>query len=357
MNIATQSLLLHNKDTLKFANLLKGDFRANFFNIVNLNNFTEGIEKIRTSLENNGYLPTLNPYDLLDISELSHSENGTHILIHVKSPILSGKPFTLYEYIPLPIRADNSLCILNSAPKFYFNNEKNATKAISIKFVENCKHIDTHIMCNSIVSEMTHDPDKCMRNIIKNGQESGYSYKKMIFQNYFIRLETHSIYCVIVTLIKLRITCDQKEEIHDLLTSREINFSDHCAMHKVTNELKYDLDTFSTSEINTLQKKPNFAIYDKSNDKWSDEVPLTNKYDIKIQTLLNETNHSEETIQLSKNTGYNIKRSNDHGILMRIWSVINSLGTIELWAKILIAIICTLFIVIIAILYVTPKQF
>lgn len=127
-------------------------------------------------------------------------------------------------------------------------------------------------------------------------------------------------------------------------------------MHKVTNELKYNLETFSTSEINTPQNKPNFAVYDHSNDKWLDDVQLRDKYTIMIGALLNETSNSEGNVLLSKNTDYYIKRRNDVNIFKRIWSILNPFSDIDFWTKILISFICTCFFAIIAIIYFKLKQ-
>lgn len=48
LNIATQTLIQHNKDTLKYINIVKGNFRANFFNIIALDTFTDRIGRIDT---------------------------------------------------------------------------------------------------------------------------------------------------------------------------------------------------------------------------------------------------------------------------------------------------------------------
>lgn len=79
IHIATQTLVNHNRNTLKFINIIKGDFRANFFNIVDLRVFMDNITTISQSLGENGYLASSNPFEILNLSELAHSENATHI--------------------------------------------------------------------------------------------------------------------------------------------------------------------------------------------------------------------------------------------------------------------------------------
>lgn len=109
MGIATQSLLFHNKETSKFLTIVKGNFRANFFNIIDLDSFIEKMQNANKSLGRNGYLPSSNPYELLDLSELTYSRNDTHISIHTKMPVVTQPPYVLHEFVPLPIKVDNSL--------------------------------------------------------------------------------------------------------------------------------------------------------------------------------------------------------------------------------------------------------
>lgn len=352
--IARQTLIQHNKDTLKYTNIVKGDFRANFFNIIAFDTFTDRIGKITLALENNGRLPTTNPYELLDVSELSHSQNNTHVVIHVKSPIVSNEPFTLYEYVPLPIKAENALYILDSEAKLFFRDEKNLTRAISTKYVTYCRNVGLNIICNSMTLDLTHLPDECMLDILANEEGSMCAYRKIIYQNYLIRLEANTIYYVIVNPIKLRITCELEQEIFDLSSDQKLSYNDQCQMHKVTDELKYDIETFSTTEINIPQFSPNFSVYDKSNEKWTENVQLVDKYMVKIEALLNSTNSTDESIQLFKNTGYNVKKIN---IFEKIWSAIDPFKDLYLLSKILIAFLCTVVLIFIAITLLKLKNF
>lgn len=81
-------------------------------------------------------------------------------------------------------------------------------------------------------------------------------------------------------------------------------------MHRVTNELHFSNDTFSTTEINSPCYTPNFSVFDLSQNKWSDDIQLINKYSISVKRLLTETGLTEESILLSKKTGYQVKQDN-----------------------------------------------
>lgn len=275
-------------------------------------------------------------------------------MIHVKSPIVSNEPFTLYEYVPLPIKAENALYILDSEAKLFFRDEKNLTRAISTKYVTNCRNVGLNIICNSMTLDLTHLPDECMLDILANEEGSMCAYRKIIYQNYLIRLEANTIYYVIVNPIKLRITCELEQEIFDLSSDQKLSYNDQCQMHKVTNELKYDIETFSTTEINIPQFSPNFSVYDKSNEKWTENVQLVDKYMVKIEALLNSTNSTDESIQLFKNTGYNVKKIN---IFEKIWSAIDPFKDLYLLSKILIAFLCTVVLIFIAITLLKLKNF
>lgn len=120
VDTATHSLIFHNRETTKYINIIRGDLRTNFFNVVDLEIFTEKLKFANQTLGKDGYIPTSNPFDAIDISTISYTNNGTHINVHVKTPILIHKPLTLFEYVPIPIRVDNELYILKSDPKFYY---------------------------------------------------------------------------------------------------------------------------------------------------------------------------------------------------------------------------------------------
>lgn len=272
VNIATQSMIKHNMDTAKFINIIRGDFRSNFFNIVDLDEFMDKMKSANESLGTNGYLPTSNPFDALDVSELTYFINDTHITIHTKLLILIHKPIILSEYIPIPIKLNNELFILNSDAKFYFLDQKNITKAISTQYFADCKSIDNHIICNSLILEMAHNLDDCMHVIIHREQENQCTYRQIDYHNYLIRLEPQVVYCAIVHPIKLRITCGENTKEYDLKSDEKINFSDQCDIYSISNDFRYDGETMSQTEINTPLHKPNFSVYDLTNNTWSHHI-------------------------------------------------------------------------------------
>lgn len=197
--IATQAIANHNRDTAKYINIVRGDFRANFFSIIDLNLFLEKMEAAQNSLGENGHFPTTNPFDLLDLSPITHSENETHITIIVSAPIIARKPYKLYEFVPLPIKVDKTLHVLQTPPQFYFYDKNNNTKAaLTTSFDERCKTLNKHIICNSMVLNDFHDPEECMHEILFRTGRNHCKHFRLHYQNYLIPLEPELIYAFIV---------------------------------------------------------------------------------------------------------------------------------------------------------------
>lgn len=104
--------------------------------------------------------------------------------------------------------------------------------------------------------------------------------------------------------IRLRITCGEHDNTYDLKRSKRIKYSDQCDMHKITNEFRYDGNTFQRKEINIPLYKPNFSVFDSLQEKWTYEVQVTDKYNMQMELLKNETDALVEGIRLTKKTGY-----------------------------------------------------
>lgn len=299
LNIAHTAISNHKTETMKFVSILTGDLRSQFFDLIDSDSLQEEIITINNKLLPKAKLPATNPQDLLDLSKLSSSSNMTHITILVKTPIISNKTYNFFEYIPIPIKTDTTVHILNSNAKYFLQTESNKTKYIPLSSLIKCNTINRRTFCNSIIEEELHDANSCMLSIIANSSNKACDYREISFQNYIMRLSANTIFCFIIKPISIRISCNEKSSIFDLKNNTEINFASHCDLHKISNEFHYDSETFSSVEINYPLIQPNFSVYDTKYEVWSSNISIINRNGIKMLNLNNEIEIIESKITSS----------------------------------------------------------
>lgn len=60
-----------------------------------------------------------------NFAKISTKFNKTHLILKIKLPVLNKKLFELNQFIPIPIREENSLFILSNKPITYYNKSYN----------------------------------------------------------------------------------------------------------------------------------------------------------------------------------------------------------------------------------------
>lgn len=288
LQVASVALNIHSKQTMKFINILNGDLRAQFFNVIDAEKFNNETTLINNKLLPSAKLPASNPQDLLDLSKISSNSNDTHISIVVKTPIITNKTYEFHEFIPIPIKTDSSVHILNSNAKYFLRTKFNKTKYIPLSTLSKCNTVNSRTFCNSIVEVELRDANSCMMAIISNTSDPNCRYREIDYQNYILRISPNIIFCFIVKPISLRIACSDKSMIYELSKNTEINFSEHCDLHKISNEFHYDSNTHSSVEINYPRIQPNFTIFDPKYEKWISNISMINRNSIKMLKINNE---------------------------------------------------------------------
>lgn len=296
--------------------IFKNNYRQNFFFINDIRAFEQQLKEINSFLWPIAFLPTLNPHELLDLSSLSYTNNSTYISIHTKIPILSHKyTYPLHAYFPIPFMLNSSVRILKIKPNFYFMDNMNKTQIMMSNTLNGCKTITNHTICNSNVHESLIDMNECEISMIQRKNLSDQcKFTNLETRNYYMQLDPDNIFCFIVTPIKLRITCGYQERIFELKINREINFFSQCEFHKILNETRYNVVTFSSVETNQNSVKPNFSIYDEQTQNWTNDVKF-------LTTLIYKTRGVDRILNEQKS--YNIFNTIGH-IPTRIWSSASS---------------------------------
>lgn len=298
INIARQSLEDHRKETKMYIKIFNNNFRQDYFNINDIDTFETEIANIDSLLRPYAQLPTLNPLELIDLCTLSYTNNITHISIHTKIPILTfNNTYALFEFVPIPIKSQNNVKILNDNAKVFFFNNMKKIRVMLPQILNHCKQLFNHTICDSNLHDTLHDMDECMSSIVLNNKLSSHcKFKRMEKRNYFVQLTPKIVFCFIYEPIQFRINCNEQEKIYNLTKNIEIDFSDQCDLHKVLNELHYDKKTFSTIETTQLHFKPKFSIYDEKLKNWTSNVDFFNQYENTLSKLLNKTNELDNTV-------------------------------------------------------------
>lgn len=307
LEVTTIAVNRHTKQTNKFINILNGDLRAQFFSVIDTDSFKSEITAINKKLLPKAKLPASNPQDLLDLSKISSMSNDTHISIVVKIPIITNKTYDFFEYIPIPFKTETTLHILNSNAKYYLQANNNKTKFIPLSALQKCNTVNKRTFCSSIILEELRDINPCMKSILSNAQSCDCTYREILHQNYILRLSVNSVFCYIIKPITIKISCNEKSTIYELDKNTEIDFANQCELHRVSNEFHYDADTFSSVEINYPLTQPNFTIYDPKYEKWSANISIINRNNIKMLKLNNEIEIIESKMELepkSNETGF-----------------------------------------------------
>lgn len=295
LDLAKEALSEHYQETTKYMRIINNELRKYFFNIIEMDTFVTTIRNIDLQLNPNAKLPTLNPYKLLDSSHLSYTNNFTHVSLHVKMPITSNITYTLYEFIPIPIKNGNQLKILKMSSKLYFKDKNGSTKIMHPHIYQQCNQIDDHMFCDSILHESLDPPNECMTSIF-NGYTEGCTFRKIEFRNYFIRISPNAIFCFIVHPIQFRVVCNNVEKIHNLSQSTEIDFSTQCDLHKVLNELHYSNKTTSEIEISNSIPIPKFSIFDKAKNEWATDFEFFNESNATLTNVLSKTDEINDSL-------------------------------------------------------------
>lgn len=297
INIAEQSLDDHNRQTKIYLKIINNNFRRDFFKIIDIDSFLENMKNIDQLLHPYARLPTQNPQEILDLSSLSYSNNRTHVSIYTKIPILTiNNTYTLYEFVPIPFRKKHTIEIVNTNAKLFFNIQ-NSTKVMQPNFLSHFKQTFNHTICNSILHESLTKMDNCTQSIIKGSSLPKCEFKRIENRNYFIQITPHTVFCFIVSPIQFRIICNGNEKIYNLTENVEIDFANHCDLHKILNELHYDNKTFSTVETMQPLLKPNFSVFNSNANNWTDNIDILNQYNITLTKLIDITTEMENNLK------------------------------------------------------------
>lgn len=296
LDIATLAIIKHNQDTRKFLTALTGDISEQFFNIINIEEFSEKLKTINNTLPKGLTLPNIDTCNILEICRITTKSNTTNIKITIKIPLINKKKYELTELIPIPIKRNNETIILDSNTKFIITRN-NLSFEIRPKTFSKCLNAQNITLCNTMHIPELNTLDKCTNSLQKNETERECVFNTIANENQFIKIGPNSLYCFIIKPTQLKITCSEKEKIYNLTESKIISYREQCETYIIIDK-KYNETFVKQITIDNHPIQPDFSIFNTKKNNWSHNIQIINPYNDKIDTLIKKIKIAEN--QLTK---------------------------------------------------------
>lgn len=115
----------HERIQTKLNHVYSGKIHGRLFEIIDYAEFLEAIENINKKIKPNYMLPKINSMTKNNFVEPFSEFNATHLIVSVDLPVFETTGLDMLEFIPFPMRENNSLYMLDMKTiKYYVNNSK-----------------------------------------------------------------------------------------------------------------------------------------------------------------------------------------------------------------------------------------
>lgn len=224
----------------KLNHIYNEELRSHLFEVIDFTEFIATIEDINKNLEPNHMIPKIKTMGKNDFIQADAEIKDTYLQIMVDLPVISKKRFNITELVPIPMKENNMLYILNfKAAKYYINGTKVLLFEDDVKKSLCSSHGKT-IICNTFLEHYTIEAPTCIRNLVLNNSDEECIYKQIKNENYFIKVSQHYVYAYITNPIKLVKSCRGKNKILKLNDSREILLPTGCNIYELTDNTNFE---------------------------------------------------------------------------------------------------------------------
>lgn len=258
----------HFRETGHLLQLFSKNIKSHLLDILGVEIFSQQIVEIAKALPDSFILPTLNPLELIDLSEISIEKNVTHLRVSIDLPIVENRTILLQEMIPIPFIQDNSTKILK-INSFLFLIDGNHTGILSLEALGECKKTEKMILCDSLVEKTLGKPDSCQFSLIANTTMYECTERIIEDRNYFMIISPRAVYCHITNPLNLQVSCHENNFMYELKQSGVLHYDENCNVFDISSTRLDNSTEFITVEIDFAFKKPNFSIYDTVLRDWS----------------------------------------------------------------------------------------
>lgn len=320
MDTVILAMINHQKFQTKLNHIYSGELDRRIFEFVDYKNFTKQIEIINKQLKPN-FIPEIETLGKNNLMKVSTDFNNTHLTIKIQLPILNEKFYEINEFIPIPIREDNSVFILNVKPMVFYKDGMDLFKLPTTAKHNFCATQENLTVCNSLIEESIISPSHCVRNQLLFGSEDTCIHKQIRFKNYFIRISEHRIYAFIVTPVKVVKQCGDTDEVLQLIESQEISLKTECTLFKSQDDIQFPPVKHSETNIVMPSNELDLNMEKLSTHAPMSELPILEKYEIDQLEIISTLGKVESKIPDAKRRIDQIELQNPFMSLFEGWNL------------------------------------
>lgn len=299
MDTVLLALLNHEHFQTKLNHLYAGDVDKRLFEFINYVNFTSEIARVNSQLGPNFFIPQVKSMEKNNFLRISSDFNTTHLIFSIHLPVLNTTFYELNEFIPIPIRDENSAFILDLKPTTFFQSKSKIYAIPKNEKNDLCVSQSNLTICNTRLEESIYSPSNCIQNQILFNSNEDCIYKQIEFKNYFIQLSCELVYAFVTKPIKLMKQCGDTREVLYLTESQVISLKTGCMLFK-----HYDDEQLKAPETTKSMYGPdsqlNIDFSKIPTRKPMPKLPIIDKYNIEQLEIINSLREVHSAIPLAR---------------------------------------------------------
>lgn len=312
--IQTMTLMtIENNEVME--NLIKLAYKektADFIGLIGSEILIKNLKQISEKLGENQRLPfnvhSDNLWELQRLAEVGFqlTENN-FMIVKIRIPIIDKQKYAYHKIIPIPIKIDDKMIIINNtAQGIIFNEITKDHILISDNLIEKCIEIlDGSFMCK--LDKMFSKVDGCEMNLLNHNSTKDCNFGLIPVRNYVVKISQNMFYILPDRECKISVECRNGTEIKNSYENGNIlSIQSGCTMEN--SYFKYTVEEELTNEvilipsINAVEVKIPKAL---SVDPLNDSILIMNvskEYSLmeqELRTLHNKTKAKFEGIKHS----------------------------------------------------------
>lgn len=269
----------HEKIQIKLNHVYSGETKNRIFEIFDYVELLNTMADINEQLKPDFMLPTIKSMEKNNFIETNTEINDTHLVVSIDLPVITKASSDIYELIPIPIRENNTLYILDSKIiKYYVKDLK--IHILSDDVIKSlCKSQDKTTICNNFLENYTQKPSNCIYNLIMKNTDVNCEYKQIQYQNYFIKISETIIFAYIVEPTKIVKNCKGKNKILDIKNHQQISLPSGCSIYKYSDQSSYNKGQTVMTNKKSNKNTQKIELPTTQNQELLSTIPLWDKYE------------------------------------------------------------------------------
>lgn len=271
----------HQRIQTKLNHIFSGETKYRLFEIINYVEFLKTMEAINEKLKPDLTLPKLQSMEKNNFIETHTEFNDTHLMLSVDLPVIQRGSIEISELIPIPIRENNTLYILDTKTTTYLLNGSNIQLFPDDVRKSLCKAQEKITICNTLLENYVEKIPTCIENLLTKQSDAECNYKEIQYRNYFIQISEIYLYAYITDPIKIVKNCRGKNQILELNESQKISLPKGCHIYKYLEKSKYNDGQTTMVDKTSKYNRPKINLEGQINELLT-IIPLWNKYELQF---------------------------------------------------------------------------